>query len=624
MNDSIYNLIFTSIDEGISYTDTFPITRGAPFAYSSNMTNTQRRWLDAYIDFHSALYPEISAPDLIAWMRGHYGIDYTIGISAARLIMGVRWEMEMRNIIGTITPYIFARDVNSHYILLLEEQGLVGVNVESTFIREYHTTYAAHLLGYIGPIPQGRVDFYRERGYPMDALVGITGIELAFEEELRGVPGRQIIRTLADGTIVDIETPVGSEPIPGQHVYLSIDIGLQIAAENALRTQVDFINAQREDEEDRIPGGAVVVTDVNTGEVLASASYPTFNPNTRIQDWSLLATDEREPLLNRALHGRYIPGSTFKMVTGFAGLRNGAITRHYPFDCSGVFRWFEHIGEGGNTANCWIFTNVRVGHRWLDIVPALEQSCNYFFLATASSLRWYEDVENEEGEVVQTLRTGSTGGAEILGEAARDFGLGLPTGIEMSENTGFLSTPTNRRDAGRGGWWVMDTALTGFGQGDNRFTPLQLANYTATIANGGTLYDLTILRRIQSSDFSETIRTHVPQVRHVVAGAEHLESIQQGMLAASRGNQGTAWRVFRNYPIPVASKTGTAQVEGRDTNDGIFVAYAPANAPEIAVALVVEKGGSGSAVMDISRMIFDYYFRGESSVLAVPYGQLIP
>ena len=613
INESIQEVIYLAMDEGINYNDSFPITRGAPFSYMSDMTRTQRSRLDAYIDFHSALYPGISASDLLAWMRGHYGIDYTIGISAARLIIGVRYELETREIMGNIVPYVFAADVTSSFASLISERGMVGVNIESAYVREHLTPHAPHILGYIASIPGEDIEIYRELGYPMDALVGQMGVELAFESQLRGVDGRQIIRTTEDGTIISVVTE--REPEPGQHIYLSLDIGTQIATENALRTQIDLINMEREEEDDRITGGAVVVTDVNTGEVLASASYPTFNPITLSQDFPMLTSDERRPIWNRAVNGRYVPGSTFKMVTGFAGLRNGAITRHYPFEDTGVFRYYEH--HDGFTANCWIYPLAGVGHGGVDIVQALECSCNFFFLMTAAKISHFDE---EEGVTIE----GGAYSAEEIGQAAREFGLGLPTGIEIRENTGFLSTPENRLEARDEGWWLADTVLTGFGQGDNRFTPLQLANYTATIANGGTLNSLTILRMIMSADFLDVIYVHEPEVLHVIPETEYIEILQEGMVAVSRGGRGTARSVFGDYHIQVASKTGTAQVEGRDINDGIFVAYAPADNPQIAISIVVEKGGSGSAVMDIARMVFDYYFRSESSVLAVPYGVLIP
>ena len=633
INDILQELIIATMDEGIDYTDTFPITRGAPFSFVTNMSNEQRRRLETYIDFFG-LDPNISAPDLLAWMRGHYRIDYTVGISAARLIIGVRYELEIRRIIGTITPYVFAHNIDPRFASILEERNLIGVNIESSFVRQHHTPYAAHLLGYTGPIPQGRVEEFLEQGYAMDAIVGITGVEAAFEHELRGIPGRKTIRTTADGAVVDVV--INEDPIPGNHVFLSIDIHTQTAAEHALRAQIHSINAEREEEfmhaemhgdleEDfeleLIPGGAVVVTDVNTGEVLAAASYPTFNPATLSQDIGTLIHDERLPLFNRAVNGRFIPGSTFKMVTGFAGLRYGAIDRYTQINCTGVFDRYYDID--GTTTNCWIFTAHRVGHGLSDIVTSLEYSCNVFYLHIGAVFR---------PNVIE--------GANTLGAIAAEFGLGVPTGIELNESVGILATPHRRWELSGlpegitfyideddvvtdARWFVNETSQIAFGQGENRFTPLQLANYAATIANGGTLYDLTILRTIRSYDFI-TLHEQTPNVRHVIPESAHLEIIREGMLQASISRRGTAYSVFGHYPILAPSKTGTAQAEGQDTNDGAFVVFAPAENPEIAIAVLVEKGGSGSAIMDISRMIFDHHFRTESAVVAVPYGSLIP
>jgi penicillin-binding protein 2 len=325
------------------------------------------------------------------------------------------------------------------------------------------------------------------------------------------------------------------------------------------------------------------------------------------------------------------------MVTGFAGLRSGLVSsRYWSRECTGVFDRYEHLDF---IAHCWFFLRNRIGHGWTELIPALEYSCNHFFLDVGAligdSLRFLDD--DPYSETYGQMRPGTVvDGAEYIGITTVEFGLGVPTGIEINENIGVLSSPSARRE--RLGiaegedydgaevdarWFAADTVLTAFGQGDSRFSPLQLANFTATIANGGTLYDLTILNRILSSDF-RVLHVQEPNVRHIVPGAHHLELIQEGMVAASVGRRGTAYPVFGNYPIVVASKTGTAQIEGQDTNDGAFVAFAPAGNPDIAVALVVEKGGSGSAVMDISRMIFDHHFRSESAIMSVPYGNLIP
>ena len=599
MNEKVLELIYTTMDRGLSYVDTFPVTRGAPFGYVTDMSRTQRSRLDAYFEYFG-LDPAISASDLLAWMRGNYGIDYTVGILDARLIIGVRYELEIRAIVGNISPYVFARDIGSEFVTHIKELGMTGVHIESGYIREYNTTNAAHILGYIGRMSPVQYEFFRELGYPMDAMVGKTGAELAFESMLHGVDGRQIIRSTDDGTVTDIVTL--REPEPGSHVYLTIDLALQAVVEQAMSAQIGVINNQREEEGDRITGGAVVVTDVRTGEILAAASFPTFNPMLLTQDWAMLNSDPMRPMFNRATQGRYSPGSTFKMVTAFAGLRHGVIGRYTEIDDVGRYSAYSDFQP-----SCWLFSLGGVGHGRLNVVQALEVSCNYFFCAVAD---WLEG--------------GWKPGAEALAAAAQEFGLGINTGLEIPENPGRLATPDVKMEVMNEDWWRADNVVTGFGQGLNRFTPVQLANYAATIANGGTLHSLSILRRVASSDFSERLYTHEPVVLNVIEETEYVQILQEGMRAVSRGGRGTARAVFSDYQPRVASKTGTVQVEGRDINDGVFVCYAPADNPEIAISIVIEKGGSGSAVMDIARVIFDHYFRTEQTLLAAPFGELIP
>jgi len=214
-------------------------------------------------------------------------------------------------------------------------------------------------------------------------------------------------------------------------------------------------------------------------------------------------------------------------------------------------------------------------------------------------------------------------GAEFLAEAAQEFGLGRRTGLEIPENAGQLAVPEVKLAVQDDRWYTGDTLLAGFGQGLNRFTPVQLANYAATIGNGGTLYSLSILQKIRNPSFEE-IFAQTPEILNVIDETRYIEYIQEGMLNASRGNRGTARSVFRNYPIAVASKTGTVQVEGRAMNDGVFVCYAPADDPEIAIAVVIEKGGSGAQIMDIARIIMDHYFVTQGTFLTAPYGDLVP
>ena len=619
-NEDILNLIYAVMDADIPYTDTFPITRGAPFDFVANMTATQRSRLDAYFEFHN-IDPDITASDLLSWMRNHYQIDYTVGILDARLIIGVRYELEIRAIIRTITPYVFARDVSSEFVAYIEERGFQSVFSENTFIREYHTTAAPHIIGYIGPMTAEEFEYFREYPWelPMNALVGKMGAERAFENYLHGREGERIIQTSADGTVLsDVTTTL---PEPGSHVYLTLDLGLQIAAENALRSQIEAINAfrianpQRDDygellDPELIPGGAAVVVNPNTGEILAAATYPSFNLTTLSQDWAMLHTDMRNPMFNRAIQGQFIPGSSFKMVTGLAALRHiPDIGRWTPINCIGRYGRWADVGDG-LVLHCAVYLIHGLTHGPLDIVQALEVSCNYYFFAVADRL---------PGGSAEARGT-------LLAETAMEFGLGIESGLQLPENPGRLATPdTVRALRPGGGYFVGDVLTTAFGQNENRFTPLQLANYAATIGNGGTLFSLSILQQVRPSDFiGEPLFTHVPEILNVISETEYIEIIQEGMVRASIGARGTAGPVFRNFHTVVGSKTGTAQIEGRAINDGIFVAYAPAENPEIAVAVVVEKGGSGAQIMDIARMIFDHHFATGGTFQVTPYGQMIP
>jgi len=618
-NGTVLALVYAAMDEGISYVDTFPVTRGAPFEFVANMTTTQRNRLDTYFEYHS-LDPYITASDLLAWMRNHYRIDYTIGILDARLIIGVRYELEIRAIIHTITPYVFAEDVNTDFISYLAERSLVGVFSEAVYVREYHTTSAPHMIGYVGRMTAEEFEVLRHYGYPMDAIVGKMGAELAFETELHGRAGEKIERLAYDGTVLSIE--VIREPEPGNHITLTLDIGLQVVSENALRTQIEHINSVREservltggeedEEDDLIPGGAVAVIDVRTGELLAAASYPTFNLTTLAADWAELNNNPATPMMNRATQGRYAPGSTFKMVTVLAGLRHVEwYSRYVPILCTGHFDRYRNPDGSGFGITCGIYRQLGFGHGSLGVADALAVSCNFYFIQIGDWLSM----------------DGPRSAAYLLAEAAMELGLGIDTGLELPNNMGRLATPSAREAAtGDTSWFVADTLLASFGQGDSRFTPVQLANYTATIANGGTLHSLSFLRTIRSPDF-EVLYSHEPEVLNVIEETHFIQAIQQGMIAASRGPIGTARSIFgpEEMSLVVASKTGTVQIEGRAFNDGVFVAYAPAQNPEIAIAVVVEKGGSGGEIMDIARIIFEYYFSTESAFSAIPYGEMIP
>lgn len=592
-NDIILRLIHSAVGYGISYTDTFPVTQGAPFTYLSDMTGTQKDLLNWYLKHFEYFGGDqnITASDLIVKMKEHYGIDYTTNITDARLIIGVRYEMELRAI-KSMNPYVFATDVSTDFLTLLKEQQQMyqGVNIETSAVRVYHTTYAAHLLGYIGKMNADEYPVYKDQGYSYSSMVGKAGAELAFEQYLHGTDGTQIVAKSENGTVIDIDTI--KEPVAGNNVFLSVDIGLQAVCEDSLAAKINLINSERS-EEDRVTGGAVVVTDVRTGEVLACCSYPTYDPSTFMQNYDDLSTNNTKPLYNRATMGAYNPGSTFKMVTALSGLKSGDITPSTTYTCTGKFTKYA---DTGFAPNCWN----RAGHGVENVVTALRDSCNVFFYAL-----------------------GDTIGIDAISETATEFGLGAKTGIELPESAGILATPEYKKNVVGETWYAADNIITAIGQGYNQFTPVQLANYIATIANGGTRYPMTMLSNIRNADFSTVVYEPTHQALGTISGSQYIPYLQQGMkLVAS---QGTASSIFKNYQVPVAAKTGTVQTGSSALlNNGVFVCYAPADNPQIAISIVVEKGTSGSTIMEIAKDVMDYYFKEKPSISVAQDNAILP
>lgn len=596
-NDIILRLIHSAVEYGISYTDTFPVTQGAPFAYLSDMTDTQKDLLNRYLKRFEYFGKDqnISASDLIIKMKEHYGIDYTTNITDARLIIGVRYEMELRAI-KSMNPYVFASDVNTDFLTLLKEQQqkYQGVNIETSAVRVYHTTYAAHLLGYIGKMNAEEYAAYKDLDYSYSSMIGKSGAELAFEKYLHGTDGKQVVAKSDNGTVIDIATI--KEPVAGNNVFLSIDIGLQAVCEDSLAAKINLINSERS-EEDRVTGGAVVVTDVRTGEVLACCSYPTYDPATFMQNYADLSTNETKPLYNRATMGAYNPGSTFKMVTALSGFKSGDITPATTYTCTGKFTKYAGAGSGF-TPYCWN----RAGHGVENVVTALRDSCNVFFY-------WL----------------GDTIGIDAISATATDFGLGAKTGIELPESAGTLATPEYKKIKEGVAWYAADNIITAIGQGYNQFTPLQLANYAATIANGGTRYPMTMLSNIRSADFSTVVYQPEHKALGTVSGSQYIPYLQEGMKLVASAPQGTASSIFKNYQVPVAAKTGTVQTGSTALlNNGVFVCYAPADNPQIAISIVVEKGTSGSTIMEIARDIMDYYFKEKPSISVAQDNTILP
>ena len=584
---------------GEEHTDTMPVTMEAPFEYVENMTSLQSYFLKGYLKA-KGLPENSSAVELLAYCRSRYNIDANYTGAESRLIAGVRYEINGRYDVPT-ADYIFAEDVGIDLITKLLESDLPGFDVETSYIREYKTDYASHLLGYVGAMTAEEYDKYKKDDYRMDAQVGKDGAEQAFEQYLHGDDGTARITRTSTGIVTG--TTYTEEPEPGNHIYLTIDIGLQEAAEQALSYYIAAENDKRvednaefeavgnlEDVREMITGGGVAVVKVNSGEPLALASYPTFDISTMLEDWNELLEDENKPLFNRTLNGIYAPGSTFKPVTAMAAMCEGIITHTSTIEDELVFD--KYVDEG-YAPKCWIYG--KGTHGTLNVAGAIEVSCNYFFYTI--------------GDFLQIDR---------LNKYTRLFGLGESTGIELVESVGTLTTDEYKMALWGEPLYLGDTLQASIGQGWHQFTPLQLANYTAMLANGGNRYGCSMLKSVRNYGYSESVYDRTPEIYSVVeAKEEYYDAIRQGMYDVANSVMGTAYSTFGNYPVKIAAKTGTAQMGDEKTNNAVFVCYAPYENPEIAICVAVEKGGAGSEVAMIARNVLDYYFSFKNSTVTL-------
>ena len=498
----------------------------------------------------------------------------------ARAVAGVLYELYLRSTgVYQANEYVFAQEVDIDFISRVKEQSLPGVVIEATTVRQYHTPYAAHLLGRVTPIFPEEVEYYTsldEDGdgvpdYSLNDTVGRDGVEQAFESYLRGDPGMRTVERNTEGKIVS-ETWL-EEPEPGGNVVLTLDIGLQGYVEQVLAASVPAIDVEEE-----TGGAACVVLDVDTAEVLTCASYPTYDITRYNADYNQYASDPTKPLLNRALQGLYAPGSTFKMVTAVAGLETGIIEPDTEIEDLGRYTYWS-----SPQPMCWIYWQRGTTHGWINVSEAIEVSCNYFF---------YE--------------VGREVGIDVLVDYATRFGLGQYTGIELFEEKGVMASPEFTESLG-GTWYEGSVLSVAIGQESSQFTPVQLANYIATLVNGGTRNAVHLLKEVKSGDFSQVEYTYEPQVLGTIEiETENLQAVKAGMLALT--TQGSVSQHFRDLPFQAGGKTGSAQVDDQTDANAIFVCFAPYDDPEVALALVVERGGSGSELGAMAADILSYYF----------------
>ena len=503
----------------------------------------------------------------------------------ARAVAGVLYEVYLRTTgVYQATEYVFAQDVNIDFISRVKEQALPGVVIEATTIRQYHTAYAAHLLGRVTSIYPEEVAYYTSLDldndgvpdYNLNDTVGRGGVEQAFESYLRGSSGTRTVERNDAGKIVSEEWL--EYPEPGDSVVLTLDIGLQAYVENTMATAIPSFDVEEE-----VGGAACVVLDAKTSEVLACASYPTFDLANYAATFEQTSTDPLKPLYNRALQGTYAPGSTFKMVTAIAGLEEGLINPSTQIFDTGVY-----VHYNGYSPKCWIYNSTGHGHGWQNVSQAIMNSCNYFFYDVGRQL-----------------------GIDTLVDYATRFGLGQKTGLELSESQGVMASREYTESMGDT-WYEGSTLSVAIGQESSQFTPIQLANYIAALVNGGTRNATHLLKEVKSSDFSQVLYTQEPEVLSTIEiQPQNLAAVKAGMLALT--TEGSVSRHFKDLPFQVGAKTGSAQVDGQVEANAVFVCFAPYDDPEIAVALVVERGGSGSELGAMAADILSYYFSSQET-----------
>ncbi len=595
-NEHLRRLTNLCAELGLEYTDHLPVTTEKPYEYTQDRYSGT--WSGYYKDFLLARDwdSDISAPQLIRRLRERYHIPEDWTEEEARRVISVRYELDLRYC-TSLPIYVLLEDVDASALAALTDLNVPGLNVETSTVREYHTGYAAHILGRTGPMNADEYKKYKEYGYEMDAYVGKDGLEQAFELELHGTDGLRKTTISADGTVLEEGYVV--EPIAGNNVELTIDINLQrIAEEETEKLILDlhengvgsFVSGKDAE------GGAVVVMRIKTGEILACASYPTFDLSTYSENFNTLREAEGSPLFNRALQGAYPPGSTFKMVTTIAAIDSGIIDRNFTVEDKGIYRRFEDVGY---LPRCMLYTTSHLTHGTINAMEALAVSCNYYF---------YE--------------IGYLTGIDQIDKVAKSLGLGESTGVELPEETGHRANPETKKEIYSGDqsvWYSGDTVSAAIGQSEHRYTPLQLCSYTAALANHGTRYKATFLRRVISADYQELLVENQPEIlSQLDISDEAFAAYSEGMRMSVTSYAGTSYRLFNDYGIAVCTKSGTAQHGSGGSDNASFVLYAPYEDPELAISVYVEKGGQGGNLGKIAKAILDAYYSETNAVDTVP------
>ena len=604
LNTTILKLLNILSTNGDSYVDNFLIDVN-PYRFKLE-EESQKKWKKA-----NNIDEDATAEEAFNYFKNKYDIA-SDNVEDIRKILAIRYEISYKGYSSTKSIEI-ASNISRQSLEQIKERNaeFSGVEVVETPVRVYPLkTTASHILGRIGRIESSELEG-NEDIYNQNDIIGKSGIEYVFEKYLKGTDGVKQIDMNVDGTITD--EYVSKEAVSGSDVILTIDSKLQAVTEQALADNINKIaNHGFSQENNPADAGAAVVLNVKTGEVIAMASYPDYDPSAFVNGidtntWNYYINGDTKPLENKAISAMYSPGSTYKMVTALAGLETGTITPKTKINDTGVFRKYN------SSWKCWN----RYGHGYLNVSQAIEHSCNYFFYDLGDRL-----------------------GIDNLAKYSYYLGLGHKTGIELKgEIDGVLASNEIAKQENRV-WNPGETISAAIGQSYNTFTPLQMAKNVAMIANRGKNLDVTIVKSIINPDGSEVSRDEYESYVNEKLGLqqenveemnfkeENIEAILEGMRGVTSESGGTAYSTFKNFNIEVGGKTGSAQTGVQGKTNAWFVGFAPFDDPEIAIVVFVRNGGHGSYTAEVARDIIAQYFgmntnQVTENTTAIPTVQII-
>ncbi len=610
LNKDILNMINVLEKYEVSYVDSFPINI-EPFEFKIS-DNELSKWKKS-----NNLDEDINAEEAFYKFKNKYKIQNTNDINEIRKIVAIRYELSQKGYSSTKAVTI-AKNIPREAVAEFSESSdkFTGVNIVIQPVRQYTSgNLASHILGYASQINAQEYET-RKNTYSQNDIIGKTGIEYVFEEYLKGKNGTKQIDMNVEGSVT--AEYISEEAISGSDIVLTIDANLQRVTEAALANNINKIASGGFGKAYNAQAGACVVMNVNSGEILAMASYPDYNPEDFVgginqEKWNSYTNNEAKPLVDKAIQNSYSPGSTYKMVTAIAGLQSGAINLNTKINDTGVYTKYRDYQP-----RCWVYTDYHRGHGYLNVSEAIEKSCNYFFYETSDRM-----------------------GIDTLVNFAKYFGLGSKTGVELQgEIEGVVSGKESKERLHNGeSWSAGDTLQSAIGQYDNEYSPIQMARYISILANGGNRINPTIIKTIRNTDGSEASKEEIEQfvnnklgiqeenIENIEINQNNLKAVLEGMRSVTSDSGGTAYVRFKDFNISVGGKTGSAEAPGNKVH-AWFVGFAPFENPEIAIVVMVENGGHGNYTAEVVRDIMAEYFgmntqNIEEDMSAIPYVEIL-